>query len=384
MNTTCRRPVSIEAKRNWKNLLFDTQDIPALVPGFLLAVVIMLIAFGITKVLGNLFPSEKNPLSPILMAILLGLLVRNTIPLHQTFDPGIRFGLKKLLRLGIILMGIRLSIFAVLKIGALAVGMVLICIVAALLITTFIARKIGISDKLGTLIAAGTSICGVSAIVATGPTIQAEEEEIAYAVGTITIFGILAAMAYPYLAELVLRLSVTGAGFFLGTSVHDTSQVTATALIYDQLWQKVTPGGLTGTDIAITTKLVRNTFMVVVIPVLGFLYARKNPQQKAGQKIQVMKFIPVFVFGYVAMGIIRSLGDLAFGESTVWIHCWQFMKSSATHVIAIAIACVGLNTNIRKLTQLGIRPFLCGLIAALSVGGVSWLLVTQFDRLLRF
>ena len=157
-----------------KYLLFGNQNISALIPGVILAVIVMLIALLLTKTLGKVLPWEKNPLSPILVAIVLGLAVRNTISLPRTFEAGIRFGLKKLLRFGIILMGIRLSIFAVLKIGALAVGMGVICIIAALAITMFLAKKIGISEKLGTLIAAGTSICGVSAIVATGPTIEAE------------------------------------------------------------------------------------------------------------------------------------------------------------------------------------------------------------------
>jgi len=375
-----------ERKSKLKDLLFGNQDVFSIIPGFILAVAIMLIALFLTKTLGELLPWEKNPLSPILVAIVLGLAIRNTMSLHKRFDAGIRFGLKKLLRFGIILMGIRLSIFAVLKIGALAVGMVVICIVAALVITMFIAKKVGISEKLGTLIAAGTSICGVSAIVATAPTIEAEEEEIAYAVGTITIFGILATIAYPYLTELVLRLPVTGAGFFLGTSVHDTSQVTASALIYDQLWSNKTASGLTGADIAITTKLVRNTFMIAVIPFLGFWFARKNAGETSGRKIQIMKYIPLFVIGYIMMGVVRSAGDGVFGagKDTCWYGCWQFVKSSATYVIAVAIACIGLNTDIKKLTKLGYKPFACGLIAALSVGMVSWLLVTQFGNYLRF
>ena len=371
-----------------KDLLFGTQNIPALIPGVVLAVVIMLIALLLTKMLGSLLGDflhlKKNPLSPILVAIILGLAVRNTASPSKTFDAGIKFGLKKLLRFGIILMGIRLSIFAVLKIGVLAVGMVVICITAALAITMFIAKKIGISEKLGTLIAAGTSICGVSAIVATGPTIQAEEEEIAYAVGTITIFGIIATIVYPYLTELVLRLPVASAGFFLGTSVHDTSQVTASALIYDQLWSNKTASGLMGADIAITTKLVRNTFMMLVIPFLAFWFARKNAGQTSEQKIQIMKYIPLFVIGYVVMGIVRSLGDAVFADSAAWDCCWHFVKSSATYVIAVAITCIGLNTNIKKLTELGYRPFVCGLIAAVSVGVVSFLLVTAFGNYLQF
>lgn len=368
-----------------KSSLFGTQNISSLIPGVLLALFIMLAAMFLTGFLGNILPWQKNPLSPILLAIILGLIVRNTIPLHVSFDAGIKFGLKKLLRFGIILMGIRLSIFAVLKIGVLAVGLVVICIAAALLITIAVSQKIGISEKLGTLIAAGTSICGVSAIVATGPTIEAKEEEIAYAVGTITIFGILATMAYPYITELILRLPVLAAGFFLGTSVHDTSQVTATALIYDQLWAHKTASGLTGADIAITTKLVRNTFMVLVIPLLGYWFGRKYEQKTSGNKIEIMKYVPLFVFGYVLMGIFRSTGDAVFGtENTAWLDCWHFIKNAAVYVISLAVACIGLNTDIRKLTRLGIKPFICGLIAAGSVGAVSFLLVSAFGHILKF
>lgn len=369
-----------------KNLVFGTDDVSSIIPGFILATVIMLGAVFLTKALGDALPWEKNPLSPILVAIVLGLAVRNAIPLPKMFDGGIRFGLKKFLRFGIILMGIRLSIFTVLKIGFLAVGMVVVCIAAALAITMLLAKKIGISEKLGTLIAAGTSICGVSAIVATGPTIDAEEEEIAYAVGTITIFGLLATIAYPYLVELVLHLSVTEAGFFLGTSVHDTSQVTGTALIYDQLWANKTSDGLSCADIAVTTKLVRNTFMIVVIPFLGFWFARKRTQKETKQRIRIMKYIPLFVLGYVLMGAVRSLGDYAFGDSndTTWYSCWHSVKILATYVIAVSIACIGLNTDIRKLIRLGYKPFFCGLIAAMSVGVVSWLLVTQFSSYLQF
>ena len=116
------------------------------------------------------------------------------------------------------------------------------------------------------------TICGVSAIVAAAPAIDANEEETAYSIGTITLFGILATLLYPYLTELVFRLDVFQAGFFLGTSIHDTSQVTGAALMYDQLWGNQSAGGLTGADIAITTKLVRNSFMMIIIPLLGYLF----------------------------------------------------------------------------------------------------------------
>jgi len=375
-------------KSKLKNLWFGTQDIPSLIPGVLLAVVLMVIAMFLTDFVGSRLDFKKNPLSPILVAIVLGLVVSNVFTVPALCRAGITFGLKKLLRLGIILLGIRLSIFAILEIGALAVGLVVVCIVSALAITMFLAGKIGVTEKLGTLIAAGTSICGVSAIIATAPAIDAEDEETAYAVATITIFGLMATIFYPYLTELVLHLPVGGAGFFLGTSVNDTSQVAATAFIYDQLWEHKTAAGFTGGDIAITTKLVRNTFMMLVIPFLGFWYARKNAVKTAGgPKFQVVKYIPLFVIGYLVMAVVRSVGDGIFEDTQSaesWIYCWKLVKTSAGYVIATSVACIGLNTDIKKLIKLGLKPFVCGLIAALSVGAVSYALVTIFGDYLRF
>jgi len=335
----------------------------------------MLISLYLSKILGNLLPFEKNPVSPLLVTIIMGLLIRNLIPLPEIMKPGISFGIKKVLRFGIILMGIRLSLGSVLQIGVLAVGMVFICITGALLIVYGLSRLLKVNSRLSILIAAGTSICGVSAIVATSPAIGATEEETSYAVGVITLFGLLATACYPFLVELVFTFDLYQAGFFLGTSIHDTSQVTAASLIYNQLWERVSEGGLTGADIAITTKLVRNTFMIVVIPLLGLAYKNKSEYTEQRKKTA---FIPLFVIGYLLMGGVRTLGDSLFSESELWITIHQMIKESATYLIAVAVASVSLNTQLAKLRKLGFKPLLVGLIAALSLGLISFILVNLF------
>jgi len=372
-------------KSKLKEIWFGTQNIPSLLPGVILAAVLMLLSKFLTDFIGNMLTVE-NPISMILVALIFGLLIKTLFKLPQFFEPGISFGLKKLLRFGIILLGIRLSIFAILKIGILSAGMVAVCIVSALAITMFLAKKIGVSEKLGTLIAAGTSICGASAIIATGPTIDAEEEEIAYAVATITIFGLVATIAYPYLVQLVLHLTPEKAGFFIGTSVHETAQVTATAFIYDQLWNYKLSNNLTGGDIAITVKLIRNTFMIFVIPFLGFWFARKKTESgvESKQKIRIIKYIPVFVIGYLVMAIFRSAGDYIFENNEVWVSSWKFIKTTAGYVIATSLACIGLSIDIKKLIKLRLKPFVCGLIASFSVGAVSYILITLFGSFLKF
>ncbi|HEY8500654.1 MAG TPA: putative sulfate exporter family transporter [Clostridia bacterium] len=365
------------------NGIFGNEKLKDIIPGLFLAVVLTLAAYLISNVSGMFIPGDINPFSPTFCAMLLGLLVGNIITLDKRFSAGIKFGLKKILRLGIVLMGIRLSILSVLKIGTAAVVLVLACIVSALIITIFLTKKANISKRLGILIAAGTSICGVSAIAATSPVIDADEEETSYAIGTITVFGLLATLIYPYLTELVLGLDVVQAGFFIGTSIHDTSQVTGAALMYDQLWAHMSPGGLSGADIAITTKLVRNTFMIAVIPMLGYIFS--SGKEKGGKaRLSITSYVPFFVFGYVLFGVLRTIGDFAFGDESLWVNIWNTIKDTATYLITAAMVCVGLNTNVKKLTKLGYKPLVVGLISAVSVGLVSFLIVVLFGSYIRF
>jgi uncharacterized integral membrane protein (TIGR00698 family) len=366
--------------------LFGTRRPLAIVPGFLFAAALTVAAHLLSAGIGKLLSGKANPFGPILLAIILGLAAGNLVRPPVVFREGIAFGVKKLLRFGIILMGIRLSIMAVLRIGAVAVGLVALCIVAALAVTIGLARWIGISRKLGTLIAAGTSICGVSAIVATAPAIGASEEETAYAIGSVTIFGLLATLVYPYLVELVLRFDVIQAGFFLGSAIHDTSQVTGASLIYDQLWGHQAASGLNGSEIAVTTKLVRNTFLIAVVPLLGYWSARTREQKEGGAvRARIRDYLPLFVMGYVLLALVRSLGDLAFGSgSTIWVGIHTGIGDLATYAIGVAIACVGLHTDMRKMARLGWKPLLVGLVAAASVGVVSGALVTVFGGLLKF
>jgi len=363
------------------NLLFGRQDPLEIIPGLVLAVVITVIAFLLTKGIASLLDLKKSPISAIMMAIILGIIIRNTFPIPQSFQAGIGFGLKKLLRLGIILMGIRLSIFDVFKIGAFSTGIVVACIATGIILTLLITSRLRLPERLGTLIGVGTGICGASAIVATGPAIEAKEEEVAYAVGTITIFGIMAMFLYPYLSHLILSLSHVESGIFMGTSIHETAQVAGAGIIYDQLWmgssQAINP---TGADVAIVTKLVRNAFMALAIPLVVYIYIKRN-KTRARRKVSILKLFPVFILGFIAMAVLRSLGDYLvltkelFWNAEGWGAFYSFIKQWAGYFLAVAMAGVGLGTDIKKLRKLGTRPFVAGLFAALSVGIVSVILI---------
>jgi uncharacterized integral membrane protein (TIGR00698 family) len=367
-----------------KNLLGVTVDkVPSLLPGLLVAVLLAALSIWLSNYAGcTLLGFDKTPISAVMLAILLGLILGALVPLPQVLKPGFSFAVKKVLRLGIIMLGIRLTIFDVFKLGVFGVPIVVVCILGALFFATRINKAMRLPERLGTLIAVGTSICGVSAIVATGPAIDAEDEEVAYSVAVITIFGLLATLVYPYASNLIFAGDATRVGLFLGTSVHDTSQVVGSAKVYADVF--AAPLAL---DVATVTKLVRNVFMAVVIPFMAFYYARKMARQgeSAGKRTSFLKLLPLFVVGFLAVAVIRSIGDAginaggnAFGvwDSVAWKGIYGFVKTWAGNLLVVALAGVGLSTDFRTFRGLGIKPFLVGLCAALAVGVLSFIAIT--------
>jgi uncharacterized integral membrane protein (TIGR00698 family) len=354
-----------------------------LLPGVAFAALVAFLCIKLSDFIGlTVLGFDKNPISSVLVGILIGAAIRNTVGLPPWMLPGIKFTVSKILRLGIICLGIRLSIPEVLHLGRLGLPVILACISSALLLTALFARLLKLPPRLGTLVAVGTSICGVSAIVATAPAIEADEEEVAYAVAVITLFGLFATLVYPYLADVIFGGDAVKAGLFLGTSVHDTSQVTGSALIYTQVFSR--PGAL---ETAAVTKLVRNVFMVAVIPLMALRYCRrKRSGAAAGAKsYSIAAILPWFIVGFLVMAAFRSIGDLTvssaggafwFLGSSGWRAVIGSLKTTAISFFVAALTGVGLNTNLSSLKKLGLRPLLAGLAAAATVGLVSWTVIT--------
>ena len=344
-------------------------------PGLLLALVLAFAGQYLSKLIGiDLMGLPKSPVSAIMMAIILGIIIRNTISLPASLQPGIRFGLVRVLRLGIVLLGIRLSLSEAGAIGLQALPVIIGAVAAALLIVTYLARKMGLSGKLGTLIAVGTSICGATAIVATAPTIAAKDDEVAYSVACITLFGVVAMLVYPFAGHLIFDGDAFKAGLFLGTSVHETAQVAGAGLVYQQYYDD--PQAL---DVATVTKLVRNLGMLLIIPLMSILYHRNHSDGTEAPKWYTM--IPLFVIGYAMMSLSRTVGDMGeqpFGvlDPETWKSIVGHVKEAAELCLAVAMAAVGLGTSIKGLKDIGLRPLGAGLVAAVLVGGVSITLIT--------
>ncbi|MCE5261976.1 MAG: YeiH family protein [Deltaproteobacteria bacterium] len=329
------------------------------IPGFALVIIISMLARFIQ---GQLTVNGKEVVSAVAIAIILGVLTRNLIGMPESCRPGANFAVKRLLRVGIALMGAQLSLGQVLKTGASSVLIVATCIVLAILVVRFVSIRMGMSDRLGTLLGVGTSICGVSAIVATAPAIEAKEEETSMAVATITIFGLLAVLFYPLLG-MSLGLSDRFFGTWAGTAVNDTSQVVATGLIFSQQ----------AGEIATVVKLTRNLFMAPVIVALSWFYLRRRQAEGEmkgeGRGIKLQQAVPLFVLGFVGMAVLNSLG--AFPSSIR-----NGIHNVSQFLIVAALAGVGLETNVVAMRKIGLRPFYAGLCAAIFMAVVSFGLIT--------
>ena len=225
------------------------------------------------------------------------------------------------------------------------------------------------------LISIGSTVCGTTAIMATAPVIKANKNEVSYAIANITLFGILSMLIYPYFANIYFDGQPLLIGLFLGTSIHETSQVAAAGLIYDQQFNS--PETL---NIATVTKLIRNTFLVIMIPLFAFLYNRGQSKEK---NYSIIKIFPYFVLGFVGMIMLRNFGDHFFMNvsNNNWENTVEIIKSSSKVFLTMAMAAIGLSTNLKDIKAMGYKPFVVGFVAMITVGLVSIIAMQSFIKI---
>ena len=342
------------------------KDLKFSISGIMLCIITAITAIYLSNYVGiTLLEFKKSPLSPIIFAILLGLIVNNITIRLVNLEPGFNFCIKYLLKLGIIFLGIRLSLLDFVLYGSKSLIVVIPCILSTIIIISLLKNKFGVSENLSLLIAVGTSICGATAIVALAPSINAKKTEITYAIANITVFGLLAMFIYPIVANLVFSNDLS-IGLFLGSSIHETAQVAGSGLIYAEQYSRQDVVG-----IAMLTKLVRNTLMVIVIPYLAHRSLSNN-----NTKPNVSTIFPYFIIGFIVFGLVRTFGDYYFltqNDSIInnWNLIIHYIKKLAEFLLIIAMAAIGYNTNFKYFKKLGIKPFYLGFIAASMVGLIS-------------
>ena len=284
--------------------------------------IVLILSLVITSVILNkILLSQKLLISSAFICILLGLIIGNIFKIDNKFQWFIEFSLKKLLRIGIGFLGIGLSINQLINYGSKALFLVSLNIIIAFIVLYYLSKFFNIPKRLGHLISMGTSICGVTAVIATSSIIKSSKNETGYAVGVITLFGMVAVFIYPYLANYLFITNEELAGIFLGTSIHDTAQVSAAALIYFENYNSEV-----AMNSAMTTKLLRNSFLIILIPIIAYLY---NVKQHTNLKGSIKSFFPFFVLGFIILSIIRSLGDEFITESNyifIWNHLIIYTK----------------------------------------------------------
>lgn len=308
-------------------------------------------------------------ISEILIALLLGLLIRNAMRLPAQIELGAKFALTRVLRLGIILLGLRLSLQDVAATGISALLLVAACITLALALAFVAGRAFNIPPRLAALIGVGTAICGNSAIVATAPVIDAREDEVSFAVAIITLFGLLAVIFYPIIGH-TLALTERAFGMWAGVAVNDTSQVVAVGAAYSPL----------ALNVATVVKLTRNTLIAPLIVLIGLVYQRGQTKSRA--VFSWSKLIPWFVLGFLALTLARTVG-VAFGvlpqnvdrpgDLQSAASALKFFDEVAKFAILTALTGVGLSTDIRNILKIGLGPFIVGLCiaAVLAVASLS-------------
>ena len=333
------------------------------IPGIILAFVLYTLSQGFNNIIGiELLGYTKSPISTAMIAILLGMFFGNVFKVRDSFQKGLDFTREYILKLGIICLGIQLKPFEFLDFGKIAIPLIIICIISVLVIIKLLIKKLKIPTRMAYLISIGSTVCGTTAIMATAPVIKASKNEVSYAIANITLFGILSMLIYPYFANFYFNGEPLLIGLFLGTSIHETSQVAAAGLIYDQQFNS--PETL---NIATVTKLIRNTFLIVMIPLFAVLY---NRGQAITKNYSILSIFPYFVLGFVGMIILRNLGDqmFAFDYNYNWNETINVIKFFSKIFLTMAMAAIGLSTNLKDVKNMGYKPFVVGFVAMLTVG----------------
>lgn len=328
-------------------------------PGILLCLAIAIPSWFI----GTAFPIIGGAVIAILAGMVLTLIIKN----KGVLDSGIKFTSKKVLQWAVILLGFGMDLNVVLETGKQSLP-IIICTIGISLIMAFLINKfIKMPAKVATLIGVGSSICGGSAIAATAPVIDADEEEVAQSISVIFLFNVLAALLFPSFGQLIGFDTTSGEAFgiFAGTAVNDMSSVTATASTWDGMFNL----GTATLDKAVTVKMTRTLAIIPITLVLAFARAKKQKSNNAG-KINIKKIFPFFILFFIGASIITTIA-VSCGVSA---DLFDPLKTLSKFLIVMAMAAIGMNTNIVKLVKSEAKPIFLGFCCWVSITGVSLLL----------
>ncbi|MEK3936199.1 YeiH family protein [Sporosarcina sp. FSL W7-1349] len=298
-------------------------------------------------------------IGPLVIAILIGIIWNTFFPVRTTWEPGIQFSSKKLLRAGIILLGMRLNLSDIAAAGWPAFLLATSSVVIGISAVYGVAKLLKVDSTIGFLTACGTGICGAAAIVAVSSQLKAKAEQTAVSVAIIALLGTLFTFLYSIFYS-ALGLSSEAYGMFAGGTLHEIAHVVAAGDV----------GGAAALDLALVVKLTRVILLVVVAAGVGFWMAKRNRQE--GEAFSFRKLpIPWFIFGFLAMSAIYSTGIVPEQVASMLV-------SLAYVLMAMAMAGLGLNVKLSAFKRAGAKPFIAGLggtiiLVAVEYGFISFL-----------
>lgn len=321
-------------------------------PGLLLCLVLSIPAY----LLGRIFPVVGGPV----FAILIGMVISTGLHDRERFQAGIAFTSKKILQYAVILLGFGLNLSEIAKVGATSLPIICTTITISLVIAFLIRKGLHMPNNISVLVGVGSSICGGSAIAATAPVIGADDEEIAQSISVIFLFNILAALLFPTLGGM-MGMSNEGFGLFAGTAINDTSSVTAAAATWDTLH------GTNGAVLEYAT-IVKLTRTLAIIPITLALAFWRTWQVKRGGSVsngsfELKKIFPFFILLFVLASIITTVSTMAGADPALF----QPFKALSKYLIILAMAAIGLNTDLVKLVKTGGKPIFMGVCCWIGI-----------------
>ena len=314
----------------------------------------ILLSLGIALVAayaGSMFPLIGGAVFGILIGIAAGSVIR----IRGGIMPGVQFTSKKVLQWAVMLLGSGLGLGQVYATGAASLVIILVTISSALLVAVAAGRALGVHFNLKSLIGVGTAICGGSAIAAIAPVIEAEDQEVSYAISTVFLFNVIAVFIFPPLGHL-LGMSQEGFGLFAGTAINDTSSVVAAGYTY---------GNAAG-DHATVVKLTRTLMIIpIALAFVAVMVRRKRAAHThTDPHVRIGGIFPWFILGFLAMSALNTSGILGHPAIT-------FLQGAGKFLIVMALSAIGLKTDLRTMLASGTRPLILGLIVWVTVALTS-------------
>jgi uncharacterized integral membrane protein (TIGR00698 family) len=298
-------------------------------------------------------------ISPLVASLMLGVLIGNIISIPKILGPGLKFAAKKVLRFGIVLLGTQLALKEVVDLGGRELIVVIGVVALTFLGTLWLGPRLGISKTLSLLIATGFSICGASAVAAMDGVVEADEEEVTYAIALVTLCGSLAIVLLPLLRNVLGLSDPQLFGSWVGASVHDVAQVIATS----------STGGDSAVQAATVVKLSRVVLLAPLVACVSIWVRRSSSglvakaKAKKADKTRV-SVVPLFVVGFLVMIAVRTTGIIPDN---------LLSKLKTIEQVCLASALVGLGSDVRvsRLIKVGGRPLLLALISWFGIAVVS-------------